>query len=270
MRFGCDGCGLAVPDIQEFPGGTAQGQVLVHDIVTNINCEVQEAIEAVYKHNTHTMLDNWGVQIALSLQVSEKGTVNPTLNWVPPSAATRIFNLNTGVDLSSEATRIDKLNSFFTVEELRKFKICAYRTNGPMLLQSDLKLKEWLFDVLDVGTTGQVNYGRNTPKSTFGNDVISHEIKFEVITGGNLTPGWKLENVSINQDGQLLAANRGRIHDLTITLGPTDETLVLMKDAHGNIVKKVVARPSQAAFDSHFASQIGLAVANSIKGASGQ
>jgi len=258
-------CGSVVPSLQEFPGGAAEGQVLVHDIVSNVNCEVQQAVWALYKNRKHTLLDNWGVQIALSLQVSEKGTVNPTVAWLPPSPATAVFNLNAGLSASSEATRVDKLNSFFTVQELLKYRICVERTNGPMLLQSDLKLKEWLFDVLDVGVTGQVNYKRDTPKSTFGNDVLSHEVKFEVITDGNLTPGWKLTNVSVNQDASLLSANRGRIHDLTVTFGPTDEVLVVERDASGRAITRAVARPSQAALDSHFASQIGLAVANSIK-----
>jgi len=133
-------CGTYVPEIQEFPGDSVTGQQLVQMIVQNITCEVQDAVNDVYSKHTSTFLDTWGVQITLSLQVEEKAGVTPVVNWLPPSPASAIFNLAGGGTLSSDATRIDKLNSYFTVQELRKLGYCdpASRRSG-QLLRAGLK-----------------------------------------------------------------------------------------------------------------------------------
>ena len=83
------GCGLYVPEIQDF-GDQTTGQQLVQSIIYNITCEVQDAIDDIYNNPDHprksTFLDTWGAQIALSLQVEEKSSANPVVNWLPPSS----------------------------------------------------------------------------------------------------------------------------------------------------------------------------------------
>src|ERR1700733_9804946 len=87
------GCGTYVPEFQEY-GDQTQAQKLIQAIVQSIHCELRNAVSyainqdyAVAKLNngarSSPWFDDWGVQIALSLTVDEKSTVNPTFSWVP-------------------------------------------------------------------------------------------------------------------------------------------------------------------------------------------
>jgi hypothetical protein len=272
------GCGLYVPEIQDF-GDKVSGQQLVESIAYNVTCEVQDAIDEIYNNKDHqiksTFLDTWGVNIALSLQVEEKGSVNPLVNWLPPSPANAIFNLSAGGTLSSDATRQDKLNSYFTVAHLRALGPCdpATRPGGLLLMQSNLGLDEWLIANLTAENTGKANYATDYSDGPLKQNVLSHEIKFDITDTGNVTPGWKLTRVMVNQSGNLLSATRDRTNDLTITLGPTvptpkpvtDKHGNPVKDAHGNVKTTMTFAPSTAAADAAFSSQVGLAVANALR-----
>src|SRR6266436_1898310 len=95
-------CGLRVPDIQEIPGDTGAGQLLVQDIVQSVHCEVADAVQWVVEHDpfkgrkrplASSFLATWGVQITLSLTVEEKSTLNPTVVFTPASPITSVFTL---------------------------------------------------------------------------------------------------------------------------------------------------------------------------------
>jgi hypothetical protein len=79
--------------------------------------------------------------------------------------------------------------------------------------------------------------------------VLSHDIKFEITTSGNVTPSWTLTRVTVNPSGPFFSTSRDRTHDLTITLGPGDKTGFL----------------GRAAADASVSIQIGNAVASSIQ-----
>jgi hypothetical protein len=248
-------CGTYVPDIQEFPGDSRAGNQLVTAILTNVKCELRDALQDFYDrtHGEKTFLDNWGIQTNLDLTISEKGELSPSADIMPVSPANAVFTLGLGINGSSQATRTDKIMSFNTVTELRALHRCDPRLRGgPWLLQSDLKLNEWLISALLASDTNSANYSTFTSKDS----VLSHEVKFEVVSGGDLTPSWKLVRATVNPSGTFLSVNRDRTHDLTITLGPTDAT-----STGPNKGKRV---PSRAAADAALASQIGLAVANSV------
>lgn len=259
------GCGLSVPEIQEIPGDTADGRKLVQEIVQNITCEVEDAVNDLYKNNNVPFIDSWGVQITLTLTVEESGALSPSANWLPPSPATAIFNLNVGGSASSDATRTDVINSYYRVQDLHKRGYCPSRSNGLFLLQSNLKLKEWLFDALNIDEAGEVNFGNPTTQQ----NVLSHEVKFEITTSGNVTPGWMLTRVNVNQAGSLLNVSRDRTHDLLITFGPIDPNGVQPTTAlvRGRWVQVSGPAPSQAAQNIHFASQIGLAISTAVRNA---
>ncbi|MEA2988787.1 MAG: hypothetical protein QOG83_1498 [Alphaproteobacteria bacterium] len=258
------GCGTFVPEIQDF-GDAVEGQRFVQAIVTNVTCEVQNAIYDVYTRPPHTtFMDDWGVQMTLSLTVNEKSATNPTVNWFPLSPRTALFNLSAGANLSAEATRIDKMNAYHLVKDLRLHRCPAEnRPGGPFLMQSDLKLNQWLFDAISASRTNSVDFGVGGPLKA---NVLTHQVKFEVITSGNLTPTWKLTRVTVNPSGSFLSANRGRTHELIITLGPADKTVVT-QTVRGTSRTFVVAQPSRQAADLHLSSTIGSAVSESLKGA---
>jgi hypothetical protein len=263
------GCGLYVPEIQDFPATPIQGQLLVQAIITSVHCEVANAVKEVrdrdkdaaarglnHGKRSAKWLDNWGAQMALTLTVEEKSTLNPTAVWTPLNPS--MFTLGGTGTLSSDATRIDKLNYYYTVQDLYRWPSCETGDQPPgvpatsLLIQSDLKLNEWLFDQLAPVGTMEIN-----PPGSSGNiykqNVLSHEVKFEVISTGGITPAWKLVRANFNQSGTFFAATRDRTHDLLITFGPIDPT---QKNGGLN-------RPAE---DAHLASQVGLSVSNSLKG----
>jgi hypothetical protein len=53
---------------------------------------------------------------------------------------------------------------------------------------------------------------------------VSVEIKFVIVSSGNVTPTWKLVNISANTGSSpLFSAGRTRTHDLIITVGPATQ-----------------------------------------------
>ena len=258
------GCGTYVPEIQEFPGDSIEGQRFVQAIVTNVTCEVRNAVAYLYTDYKTTFLDDWGVQITLILTIDEKGAVNPTVNWFPPSPATAIFNLAGRANASADATRIDTLNSYYLVDELR-YHACPpeNRTNGLFLMQSDLKLKEWLYDAVTASVTNTVHFAGSPIKE----NVLSHEVKFEITTGGDITPSWKLTRVLVNPNGPFLSASRNRIQRLIVTFGRPRETSEIV---HGKKQTVISREPSTQAAYLHLSSTIGAAVSDGVKNALGQ
>jgi hypothetical protein len=128
-----------------------------------------------------------------------------------------------GVDASSDATRIETINSFRTIQEIRDtLHSCSSeeRPIGPFILQSDLRLEDLLFGSQISVDTGQANVGEKG-----GKNAIQHEVKFLVVSSGSITPAWKLSRIwSVNQTGVFMSALRNRTQDLIITLGQLDST----------------------------------------------
>jgi hypothetical protein len=258
-------CGTYVPRIQEY-GDDADGALLVHAIVRSIHCEIRNAVNSVIERDIAASRFNrqlfakylygWGVQVGLTLQVEEKSSLNSTVLWTPPSPVSAIFNLAGSGTLSSDATRIDKLNYFYSVKDLRALGKCPADANaiqphppGSLLIQSDLGLDGWLQSQVMEAGTHEIGVP-TTPNTTLKQNALSHEVKFEVVSTGSVTPGWKLTRVNINQTGTFLSATRDRTHDLTITFGPLDPS------------NKALSPTAQGIFLS---SQFGLSVTNGLR-----
>ena len=217
----------------------------------------------------------WITQISLSLQVDESSSLGPglTLNTVLPNSV-RVFgpgssvsssqssSVGLGGTLSSTATRIDKFDPSWSIAYLMQpdtknsvcldendpFKRLGWQpdSSSPFILESDLGIKKWLVgavitDVLLNSQTGSGGSQKASSSSSGGGtkpDTISYEIKFIIVSNGNVTPTWKLVKFSANTTGTLFAAGRTRTHDLIITIGPNDSNTL----------------------NSHLAAQIGQAV----------
>ncbi len=228
------GCGLFVPEIRDFPNDTTEvkNNLLVQAIVISIHCELEDAITSVINEDAATakangffyaqFLRKWGAEVALTLQLDEKSIVSPNGVYTPISPLSSVFSLSGGLSATADATRIDKVNYYYKVSELYlgRDRKCERDKNPPpdsLLIQSDLKLHEWLSAMVTGVASGVITgVGKQ--------NVLSHEIAFDIATSGNLTPAWKLVRGTVNQSGSLLTASRDRKHDLTITLGPLDTT----------------------------------------------
>jgi hypothetical protein len=164
-------------------------------------------------------LKKWGAQVALTLRLDEQTSVSPSGLFGLPHAA---FSLVGGASGTADATRVDIINFQYKVSELYLGPEgkCQRDTSAPtdsLLIQSDLKLREWL-DVMFLGVaTGQITRLSNK-------NVLSHQVTFDVTTSADVTPAWKLANGAINQRGLFLKVSRDRKHDLLVTFGPIDKT----------------------------------------------
>lgn len=194
------------------------------------------------------------------------------------------FSLGFGGTLSSTATRVDKFDPYYSIKTLLKedtpASVCwggpPYRmkdplwkdwippSSSPFIIESDLGIKEWLVGAMMVDNAllsdsppeqlgspaGGKKAGGKGAKAGEGvtpaKDTVSLELKFIIVTSGNVTPTWKLVRISANSSSApFFNTGRTRTHDLIITIGD----------------------PSVVSSNSHLASQIGNAVGNANKAA---
>jgi hypothetical protein len=255
-----------VPNIQENPWASDPNR-LVEAIVESIHCEIRGAI--TYVMNTERQnywtnpqqglkanwLNDWGAQIQVTITTDEQSALSPSGSYSP-----NIFTLLGGANISSDATRTETLNYYYTVPTLYGAGVGCTPTViadtenhpvGSLLIQSDLKLREWLLAVVLGHGTDQIpiSIPKSAKNSSNAKNAISHDVKFQVITSGNITPTWKLALATINPTAPFATASRTRTHELLITFGPNDPTTNSLG-------------PNSPAAGTFLAQQIGSAISN--------
>ncbi len=143
------------------------------------------------------------------------------------------------------------LNNLLALGTVTPCDIATFFGNGgsPTDLQGFLKAGYDQLEIASIikaskpaaaGSGGGSAGGGTTPKP----DTLTLEIKFVIVSSGNVTPTWKLVRVSANTSSTpLFAIGRTRTHDVIITIGP----------------------PGQQTANTHLASQIGVSVANALQ-----
>jgi hypothetical protein len=127
---------------------------------------------------------------------------------------------------------------------------------GGVLIEGDLKLREWLVMSLRTafvqgGVTGDFAKDLQNEIKVAKKDVLQNQITFVVQYSGSVTPAWKLVQITANQSGNFFNAQRTRTQDLVITLGPAPS------DAN--------PADQQKQQNQDLAAAIGIAVANAIR-----
>jgi hypothetical protein len=130
-----------------------------------------------------------------------------------------------GASLSSQGTREDKFGAYWNLEKLTDLNqtpcLRGREQGSSLLLESDLGIKDWLFDALYVDRWTPSSELTKNADPAFKQEYLSYHVRFVVISGGSATPTWKLVRfTSGNGNLQLLSANRTRTHDLLMTFGP--------------------------------------------------
>jgi hypothetical protein len=248
------GCGTHVPPINEFWEGVEITSDMELRIKQNIFCETVKAVRDVRTEITvpgygPSIPDDYGVQMQIGLTIDEVSSVNPGVTYTDPlknalvngANIAQSFSLAAGGTLSSTATRTDTSYSYYNVGRIAgpgaNVKVCKdlNRAGSSPFLKSDLGIEDFLMQAVP----GAIAFHSSEPAKggagkTAKLDVLSYEIKFVVVSNGNITPTWKLVNVTANSGNlPLLNAGRTRTHDLILTFGPgLDKPADFAQQAH--------------------------------------
>jgi hypothetical protein len=105
------------------------------------------------------------------------------------------------------------------------------------LLENDLGITKWLKEAMFTNKALPSHDPSAATSDGRTPDTVSTEIKFVVLTSGNINPIWKLVPglVTFNNNSlPLVQAGRTRTHDLLITIGPPDS-----KTANSNLASQI-------------------------------
>ncbi|WP_244625607.1 hypothetical protein [Methylobacterium mesophilicum] len=222
---------------------------MIQAIVRSVRCELSNAVSDTInvdksvsglRRNKRAYADflyGWGAEVLLTLTIVEKSAISPSAVGMPPSPADAVFTIAGGLTLSSQATRIEKMNFFYRVVDLyhedgQTCDATHEQRNDSLLVQNDLKIAT----ILDAKITAAALGNAETPAPGLGakplknserpykgeKNVLQHQVTFQVVSSGNLTPAWKLVRATVNPVAPFLSASRDRTHDLIVTFGPLD------------------------------------------------
>jgi hypothetical protein len=276
------GCGIGTPDIQEFWGTTDDADSQMQLIIKAAKCELRRATQIIVAVNKEreqvqgpllTFFNTWGADVLFQFTIDEKSALNPVISFTPPlPSVTEHFSNGTttltpqsesfgfGGQFSTEGYRQEKLHSFYKISDLvgdiQKLppakstfeQQCSQRNgSGTLLLQSDLKLYDWLRFVANEHIVGTVNLEEKDQFVQSG--VITHDVKFDITSAGNFSPTVKLFRISITSgSSSFFSATRDRSQEVIITLGPTSGSNSNMLQERGT--NSALASEFKAGFDS--------------------
>jgi hypothetical protein len=301
-------CGFSPPQMPEIwdRADERATQHMQMQIKRAVYCELRDAIriargnlneryygkQKVTTSEDQTLPDSWGAQITFTFTIDEtsKLTPNVSLNTVYPGAVSTFsgrpsvttpqnFTLGFGGTFSSQATRVDTFDTFYTIGDIAyiysKNNICDAPNpdllgpashSSPFLVQSELGIKDWLPQAVQVADFLRSSRAAETGEGPalggsagHASDSLSYQIKYIIISSANVTPTWKLVRITGN-NGTLFDMNRTRTHQLLITIAPGKVQTVKTKKG---MVKTVT--PSPSATNSHLAQQIGNAVGAAVR-----
>lgn len=217
------GCGLYVPEVQEWHEPREQQKFTENQIINHIKCELHKGVDdAIAKYYgagkrsgyTADWIKTWLATVTLKLSVDEKSSVNPGLSWVRALSDVRTFTLGAGFNASSDSTRAETISFTYPLGKLRAAGKITGECADPnaALVSGDLKIGQFIDKKVFLTTVPGTIVG---PYSAF-----SYQVTFVVVYGGAITPTWKLVEFTANPDSPFANATRSRTHDIAITFAP--------------------------------------------------
>jgi hypothetical protein len=261
------GCGLFVPEMQEFPNSKDSEKFDENMVVNQIKCELHKGVQdtlndplfssaAPVPGNSINWLRTWGAKVTLELTVDEKGSLNPGISLVEPFSAPSkgLFSLGIGVGGSADATRKETIGFQYAFADL----LAEGDINGPcanekgILIHSDLKIGDFIKNKAFVA---RVPGTIVSPYTAF-----NYEATFLVSYGGSATPSWQFVRLTVNPNGPFASASRSRTQHVIITLGQTEPSTPATPTTLA-----APARVSREVEAVHDAAIIGYSVATAIQ-----
>ncbi len=290
--------GCLVPEALPVLGHDAKKRIF-YDVVRGVQCEIRHAVLSELREDRGhrwgqrklAWLEDWSALMDLNLNIVDSVKFHPGVslkmpNWMDAvvwradgasRAVPQSYNFGVGGGLDYQVSRYDKVQfaydfNQFDKDQTEDLSRPCYRIAG-VTIESDLKLGEWLDDVLEPIKTcaffgapsrpseaeevqnplamlsgppqqseacretdlTKAYKGKKSPIKAF-----HHDITFMLVFDVNATPQWNLVRVA-TVNNPLFDASRKDFSELLISLAPGD---------------------SKVAQDAHLALQIGSAVRN--------
>jgi hypothetical protein len=283
-------CGIYTPDKDPFTsdaqtrygGPTRQGDY-ENEIVVHITCEIGEGLRLVKQLGLSRITDDWGTTITQSITVEDQTGLAPGITATTPFAnqvftfpvggnvtSPQLFSWSLGGTASANSMRTEMIQySFRNSDILQNTNPGCNDNNKRLMIDGDLKIKEFIYDKAQVWATGNASSAQKGPKAYLVNpfNTFTEEITFVASYGGSFTPTWKLARISANASSNLVVSQRTNTNDLIITLGP-----IKKNDSKGNPIKyaagDIPIQLEDYAVNQHQARVQAAAIAVSITGQS--
>jgi hypothetical protein len=214
--------------------------MLAHSIVCELSYAVTIAIAKDRKlaplrrsHRVYSRyLDDWGVEVATDLTVSENTTVNPLGTWAPVSPASALFTLAGGVNVGAVSSNENKYNVFYPLSALYKPAVFPLGTQdrpcrgtggtkeGSPLVDIDLKILPLLESRMQIVELHLADEPQSKEVITGEKNVLTQTVSIKETISGDITPSWKFTTGSVNNSGNFLSTGRERTHQVVFTFGP--------------------------------------------------
>lgn len=172
----------------------------------------------------------WGASVTFKIQVQEQSGLNPGVSLTTPLensvrmfpvggnvVSPQSFSLGLGLTGGATATRVETISYTYVFTELIKEVESCKKFETGFMIQSDLKIEQFMTDKATIVGPGEAATGNREypPFSTLQDDIT-----FVAAFGGNATPTWKFARVTANSATPLIGAARTSTNEVIITLGP--------------------------------------------------
>ena len=197
-------------------------------------------------------LNDWQAKVSMKLTVDEKAALNPGVTFSTPLrnavshfstngnvTTQQLFSTAVGLQASSDATRVETIGYTYNFANLLTEQATNCYHASQTLILSDLKIGDFILNKVAIANNPSVLYAddekpkpeetktkpakkQNKQANSLGASpftTFTYEVTFVVVYGGNVTPTWKLVDITANNNSPLFNATRTRTHDVLITLG---------------------------------------------------
>lgn len=249
-------CGSVTPDIIRNPESEYDVGQFVDDTAGHVRCELRAAVKNARVNRDARFLEIWSAKITMTLFVDERLNLAGGANVTDDisGAILKSLSLGFGASLNQNATRRIELSWYESFADLlqQEYKICGRNSNAR--ISGDLKIAESLNAMIFPATSAGAAF-RDFTDGKGPIDSIQNTITFDVAAGASANPSFVLSNATLNGGTTLISANRDRMDQLLITMGPG-----ILEDTKRPYNKTVVVRPSRELIDAHNTGRFGLQI----------
>jgi hypothetical protein len=243
-------CGLYTPDKDPFtsdaPVGPGERYKVSRQgsyesgLVDHVTCEISRGLDEAHHQwpKIPRLVDDWGTAVTLSTTVEDQTGLSPGLTFMQPLrnvvfpfstggnvTAAQSISFSVGGTASVNALRTETIQYTFKNNDAIMYSKCG-NTGSGVLIDGDLKIKEFIFDKVQIAAAGNGLWDVGSKTQTLPYNAWTEEITFVAAYGGAATPTWHLARVSANASSNLIVSERTNSNDLVITLGPLDPCTV--------------------------------------------